>query len=202
MVQEKTRTPNLRVRSLVGAATEHPGGHHEVRLVVDQRLQHGRDLGGVVLAVGVQCDDVLRPELDAQGVAHPQRVAVAEVLGQHVGHGAGVLGHLVGLVGASVDHDEGRDREPTGHGRHGGQHRADVGLLLVGADQADDRRQLQVWVALVEFLACRRDDAARLLGIRMNGGAGRRAVARAQNVLGVAKTWRTSGSKCERGLVG
>ena len=63
-----------------GVAPEHPGGDDEVCLVFDQGLEHDRDLGGIVLPVGVEGDDEAGPQLHAQGVAHPQRVAVAQVL--------------------------------------------------------------------------------------------------------------------------
>ena len=62
-------------------------------------------------------------QLDAQGVAHAQRVAVTEVLAQHEGDGAGVLGHLVRPVVAPVDHDERRDRQAARLGRHGARAR-------------------------------------------------------------------------------
>ena len=74
---ENTRTPALRMLSVVVSLPEHPRGHDEVRLVVDEGLEHDRDLGRVVLAVGVEGDHVLRAQLDAERVADPQRVAVA-----------------------------------------------------------------------------------------------------------------------------
>ena len=45
---------------------------------------------------------------------------------------------------------------PQASGGHGGQHGADVGLLLVGADEPDDGGELQVGVARVEVPARRR----------------------------------------------
>ena len=58
---EKTLTPALRNRSVVWSTPEPPRGDDEVGLVVDQRLEHDRDLGRVVLAVGVEGDHVPRP---------------------------------------------------------------------------------------------------------------------------------------------
>ena len=52
------------VRRLVHA--EAARGHHEVGFVVHERLQHLRQLGRIVLAVGVEGDHVLR----AQGLTH------------------------------------------------------------------------------------------------------------------------------------
>ena len=181
---------------------EHPRGHDEVGLVLDQRLEHGRDLGRVVLAVGVEGDAVLRAQLDAEGVTHPQGVAVAQVLAQHEGHGAAVLGDLGGLVLAAVDHDQRGDGQTAGLGRHFVEDGADVVLLLVGADEADDGGELQVGVAQVELPARLLDDAARHVRVGVDGGTRGGAPSGAQSDRGVAKTWRTRGSKCESGLVG
>ena len=153
IAHEKTRTPTLRNRSVVVSLTEDTRGHDEVRRVVDQRLEHDGDLGRIVLPVGVQRDDELRAELDAERVADAQGVAVPEVLAQDEGHRAGVLGDLVGLVAAAVDHDEGGHRQAAGLRGHGGQDGADVVLFLVGADEAHDRGELHVGIARVELLA-------------------------------------------------
>ena len=67
---------------------------------------------------------------------------------------------------------------------------------------ADDRGELQVGVARVELLARRLDDAARAVGVGVDAGARGGAARRTQSDRGVAKTWRTRGSKCESGLVG
>ena len=73
MTQENTRTPALRVRSVVVSCPSTREADHEVGLVVDERLEHDRDLGGVVLTVGVERDDELGAELDAQRVPDAQR---------------------------------------------------------------------------------------------------------------------------------
>ena len=82
------------------------------------------------------------------------------------------------------------------------EHRADVVLLIEGTDQAHGGGDLEVRIAAVELEARRLDDAARRLGVGVDGGAGDRAAPGAQSDFGVAKIWRTNGSKWESGFVG
>ena len=46
-----------------------PRGHHEVGLVVHQRLKQLRHLGGIVLAVGIEGDHVLGPQGNTEVIA-------------------------------------------------------------------------------------------------------------------------------------
>ena len=87
--------------------------------------------------------------------AYPTRsaIAVTQVLGEDEGHRAGVERYLVGVVAPAVDDDQGGDRQAARLSGHGGQHRADVVLLLEGADQAHDGRGLEIGVAAVELPA-------------------------------------------------
>ena len=82
--------------------------------------------------------DELRSELDGQGIAHPERVAMPEVLREHEGDRTGLQRDAVGVVVAAVDDHHGRDRQAARFERHGAEHGADVVLLLVRAEQADD----------------------------------------------------------------
>ena len=130
---------------------EDAGSDDEVRGIVDQRLQHHRNFGWVVLAVRIECDDVLRAELDAQRIADAEGVAVPEVLLQYEGQCAGVLGDLVGLVTPAVDHDERRHRQAARLRRHGRQYGTDIVFLLVRADEPDDGGELHIRVPRIEL---------------------------------------------------
>ena len=165
-------------------ASEHPRGHDEVRLVVDEGLEHDRDLLRIVLAIGIQGDHVLRPQLHAQRVPDPQRIAVTEVLAQYERDCARLPGDLACLVAPAVDDDERSDREPTRLRRHGRQHRTDVGLLFICANEADDGRQLEVGVPRVELAARLLYDAPCVLGIGVDTGARGRAAEDTQSDAG------------------
>ena len=99
-----------------------------------ERSQEGGDLGGVVLAVGVEGDDRRRvvrervPEAGAQGRAFA-RVRVLDEDGGARGLrlGGGVVGRAV------VDDDDGQVQR---RGRHDGR---DAGTFLVAGDQREDR---------------------------------------------------------------
>ena len=136
-----------------GVLPQAPGRHDEVGLVVDQGLQHDRDLRRVVLTVGVERHHELRSELDGQRIPHPERVAMAEVLREHEGDRTGLGAPRVGVVVAAVDDHHRGQRQAAGLGRHGIEHGADVVLLLEGADEADDGGELQVGVPRHELLA-------------------------------------------------
>ena len=89
--------------------TQAPRADYEVRLVIDERLEHGGDLRRVVLAVRVGGHNELGTQFDAERIAHAEGVAVAEVLRQDERDGAGVERHLVGVIIPSIDDDECRD---------------------------------------------------------------------------------------------
>ena len=85
----------------------------EVGLVIDQRLEHHRYLGRIVLPIGIERDHIVGPELDAEPIADPQRHAVAEVRREHEGECAVLERDLCSSVCATV-HDDQRDhRQPT-----------------------------------------------------------------------------------------
>ena len=185
------------VRGLVDP--EPAGGDDEVGRVVDERAEHRLDLGRVVLPVGVERDDVAGAGADAEVVADPQRDAVAEVDGEDERHRTALDRHPVGGVVPAVDDDDWRHREPARLGRDPFEHVAEVVLLLVGADEGDDRCQREVRVASVEVFSSKVDDEAL---------EGAQAVlltvgdARHQRLWGWSKTWRTAGSKWASGFVG
>ena len=69
------------VRGLVGAQT--PAADDEVRRPVEQGSEEAGDLGGVVLTVGVEGDDIAGPVGDGELVAQAQGDALSHVDRQH-----------------------------------------------------------------------------------------------------------------------
>ncbi len=83
---------------------------------------------------------------------------MTQVHREHEGDGPAFHGDAGGLVLAAVDDHEWCDLQPAGNLRHAPKHVCDVGLFLVGADQAHHRSQPEIAVALVEILAPDVDD--------------------------------------------
>jgi hypothetical protein len=125
-------------------------GDDEVGRVVEQGLDHGAQLGRVVLAVGVQGDHVPGAEVGGQLVADAEGGTVAQVDRQHAGEHPGLEGHTGRVVGPPVHHHQSRHLEVADQRGHGLQHVADVGFLLVGGDDRHHRPEAEVGVALLE----------------------------------------------------
>ena len=134
-------TPARRNRSVVWSTPSRREAITKSAVSSSSGCEHGRHLGRVVLAVGVEGDHVAGAVGRGQPVAEPQGRALAQVDRQHAGVDPGVEGHLGGAVGAAVDHHQGGDLEVADEGRHGLQHVADVVLLLVGGDEGHHRAE-------------------------------------------------------------
>ena len=98
-----------------------------------ERGQEGRDLRGIVLAVGVEGDDRRRAVFEGVPEPGPERGALAGVRSLDEDGGAGRLGLDRGVVGRAVVDDD--DRQVAARGLDDSR---DPGSFLVARDQRDD----------------------------------------------------------------
>ena len=99
-----------------------------------ERREEERDLGRVVLAVGVERDDGRGALLEGVAEARPQRRALAGVRELAQDGGAGRLGLGRRVVGRAVVDDDDRQMCPCAC-----HDRGDARTLLVAGDQREDR---------------------------------------------------------------
>ncbi len=96
-------------------------------------LEEARDLGRVMLAVGVQGDDRGGPGIQGVAEAGAQGRALARVWDLAQDRGTGRLGRIGRVVGRPViDHDDRQVGDRSGHDR------TDPRALLVGRDERED----------------------------------------------------------------
>ena len=96
-------------------------------------LEEGRDLGGVVLSVGVERDDRIGAGIDGVPEALAQRGALALVRKLADDVRAGGLGLRGGVIGGPVVHDDDREKGPRP--LHDG---GDARTFLIAGDQRED----------------------------------------------------------------